>query len=155
MHKFHKSLDEILLVQSVLKRLGSGKVDSFSERLRTQKTHYLAQACGIVPAYPYNLYLRGPYSPALADDLISISKENNDADKTKFIPDELNQRFQTLKGAIKGKTARDLEVAITLHWFLKEVGLKKDSAISNTVKYKEATNEEIENSFSLIKTLAI
>jgi len=155
MNKFHKDLDEVLLVQSVLKRLGSGKVNSFSERLRTQKTHYLAQACGIVPAYSYNLYLRGPYSPSLADDLIKIDKEDLVTDTSKFIPDELNKRFQTLKQAIKGKSSRDLEIAITLHWFLKEVGLKKDSAISNTAKYKHATEEEINNSFVLINTLAI
>ena len=155
MHEFSKTYDEVLLVHSVLNRLGGGKVDSFTDRLMSQKIHYLAQACGISPAYSYNLYLRGPYSPALANDLFAIKEAGISGDKTKFIPDELNKKFENLYNVIKGKNPRDLEVAITLHWFLKVVQLKKENAISNTQKYKEASYIEIKKSLNLIESLGL
>ena len=51
--------------------------DTFSERLRTQKTIYLLGILGIPAArhYAFNLYLRGPYSPELAKDYFLIAPQ--------------------------------------------------------------------------------
>lgn len=51
------------------------KVDmsEFDRRLVLQKTVYLLQEAGVHLGYPYRWYLRGPYSPALADDLFMFA----------------------------------------------------------------------------------
>ena len=47
------------------------KIDSFDSRLISQKKIYLLQSLGTDLGYSYNWYVRGPYSPALANYLFS------------------------------------------------------------------------------------
>lgn len=48
-------------------------MSEFDKRLVLQKTVYLLQEAGVHLGYPYRWYLRGPYSPALADDLFMFA----------------------------------------------------------------------------------
>ena len=45
------------------------KLETFTDRLIAQKAIYLAQTVGADLGYFYGWYLRGPYCPALTEDL--------------------------------------------------------------------------------------
>jgi uncharacterized protein YwgA len=47
-------------------------VDSFHERLTVQKAVYLLEQAGLDLGYPFNWYIRGPYSSPLAGDLYAL-----------------------------------------------------------------------------------
>lgn len=54
----------------VLRELGiTPQMHSFDDRLSVQKSIYLAQAAGVDLGHYFNWYLRGPYSPALTQDV--------------------------------------------------------------------------------------
>ncbi len=150
---FTKSYDETLFAFSVLKRLGSGSVDSFGERLKCQKIYYFAQLFGVSPSYHFNLYIRGPYSPALADDLYKTKDKQIKANTGKFIPDELERRFIELQTFLKNKDIRQLEVIATLHWLLKKAGLPVSDAISKLKDLKGASEKEIKYAFNSLKKI--
>jgi uncharacterized protein YwgA len=149
---FRLDIDEALLVYSVLKKLGSGSVATFNDRLKSQKVQYLAQAFGVSPTYGFSLYLHGPYSPALTHDLFIMAEKKVVPDLSDFIPDGLKERFETLKEFIKRKSTRDLELIATLHLF-KSLSWPKDKAVAKLKILKNATDEEIQMSFDQIKNI--
>ncbi len=150
---FTKSYDATLLAFSVLKRLNCGKVETFSQRLRSQKIHYFAQSFGVSPYYRFNLYLWGPYSPDLANDLFRIKVHNINVKVSKFLSEELEERFERLKKFVEEKNNRQLELIATTHWLIKKAGYSKAKAGERLVRLKKATPEEVEYSFNSIKDL--
>ncbi|MCK4501000.1 hypothetical protein KAU11_10925 [Candidatus Babeliales bacterium] len=150
---FKHSYDSVILSYNVLKRLRSGKINLLEERIRSQKINYLAQQFGVVPVYPYNLYIRGPYSPDLAYDLYQIKNNDIETEIVNFVPDELEKRFIKLKTFIKGKSNRELEVITTLHWLIKIADFSNKEATEKLVELKNASNDEINYAFSSIKTI--
>ena len=140
---FAKPYDATLLTASILKRLGSGNVDSFEQRLKSQKIQYLAQIFGVSPIYPFNLYLRGPYSPDLAHDLFRIKEKNIEVKVDKFIAEDLEDRFNRLNNFIKGKSTRQLELIATLHWLLKIAKLSLIEAKRQLVEIKNVNHVEM------------
>lgn len=150
---FKTSSDAALFMHSVLKRLGSGDVDNFTQRLESQKMQYFAQLFGVSPKYPYNLYARGPYSPDLAHDLFVIKDKKIKVKTEKFVSDELEDRFMALQEFIKGKSIRILEVAATLHWLVKEVKLSKSEAEKRLIFLKNTTENETSNAFNILNAL--
>src|SRR3989344_8861390 len=93
MVEFSLEYDAALLAFSILKRLGCGDVETFDKRLKSQKTQYIGQLFGVSPNYPFNLYVHGPYSPALTTDLYKFNKLNTTPSFAKFAPEELEERF--------------------------------------------------------------
>ena len=90
-------------------------VSKFDHRLKMQKLVYLAKVMGVPNLnYDYSLYLRGPYSQALADDYYDLSHEKNldsIAEETqKIMKNEAFKRFSEL---VKDKDGTWLEVATT------------------------------------------
>lgn len=150
---FTKEYDAAILAFSVLKRLGSGGVSSFDERLKSQKIQYLAQLFGVSPGYAFGLYLRGPYSSDLARDLFKIREAKIEANQEKFVPEELEERFVTLEEFIKGKSLRDLELVTTLHLLLKINTSGEKEATKKLIELKEATPAEVESAFEAIKQI--
>lgn len=150
---FSNSYDAVLLAASVLKRLGCGKVDTFEQRLRSQKTQYLAQAFGVSPNYSFSLYLRGPYSTSLAHDLFKIKENSLCIPDGKFVSDELENRFNQLKGFISSKTTRELELIATLHWFIRKVKLAPDQSKQKLIELKNASEDEVLFSFNSLKAI--
>ncbi len=64
----------------VLKELGIGhRMGTFTDRLKVQKSVYLAQAAGVDIGHHFNWYLRGPYAPGLTQDVFDAI-ENEDVD---------------------------------------------------------------------------
>ena len=150
---FTKPYDATLLAFSILKRLDCGGVETFSQRLRSQKIQYFAQVFGISPTYRFNLYLWGPYSPDLANDLFEIKIHNIGVGGGKFLSEELEERFANLKKFIGGKNNRQLELIATAHWLIKKAGYSGAKAEEMLSKLKDATPEEVEYSFNSIKEL--
>ncbi len=150
---FKNSYDGALLSCSVLKRLGSGKVDTFEERLRSQKIHYFAQLFGVVSCYPYNLYIRGPYSPDLANDLFLIKNSNIKVDIAIFVPEKLEKSFEKLKKFVNGKNIRELEIIATLHWLIEIAKFSKIEAEKKLKELKNTSKEEMGYSFDSLKKL--
>ncbi|MBI4262100.1 hypothetical protein HY624_01080 [Candidatus Uhrbacteria bacterium] len=153
MEEYRKDFDSVLLMYSVLKRLGSGEVDTFPQRLRSQKTQYLAQTFGISPVYDFNLYFRGPYSPSLAHDLFKLRTEKTKPTLEKFTPDELEGRFKKAASFLKEKSIRELELITTLHWLQTVAKLSEESASKKLRTIKESSQEETEKAESYVKEL--
>lgn len=72
-----KDLIRKKILSKVLFELGINKIDmrDFNNRLIYQKMIYILQEKGVSLGYDYNWYIRGPYSPQLAEDLFNISEE--------------------------------------------------------------------------------
>ena len=139
----NKKYDVLLYVYSVLKRLGCGDVNTFEQRLKSQKTQYFAQLFGVSLRYSYNLYLNGPYSPTLAQDLYHIKEFKMKPMLEEFIPEELEQRFKDLKTFMGDMTARQLELSATYHWLLRVADLGKNAAKKKLAELKNSSESEL------------
>ena len=150
---YSQDFDAVLLAYSVLKRLGSGGVEAFAQRLISQKVQYLAQVFGVSLKYRFNLYLRGPYSPFLANDLFKLKEEKLQVKEESFVPQELEERFQEAKKFVDGKTVRQLELITTLHWLKIEAHLSKNSALAKFKEIKSPSEEETRETISFVEKL--
>lgn len=151
--KYKKDYDAVLLMYSTLKRLNGGCVNTFEQRLRSQKMQYLAQVFAISPAYKFNLYLRGPYSPDLAHDLFELQNAKINIKKEEFTPKELEERFIKARNFIEDKTTRQLELISTSHWLSTIAKLTKEKIVQKLKKWKEASDSEIIETFNFIEKL--
>lgn len=61
------------------------RMDDFDDRIRLQKLIYILRSQGLDFDYTFTWYLRGPYSPRLADDGYSLSN-NRDAIDLEYEP---------------------------------------------------------------------
>ena len=92
-------------------------VNRFDHRLKLQKLVYIYKALGgNLLDYEFNLYLRGPYSPELADDYYHLSnsgmmEEVGGQQKEIFLQDKI---FRALVNMAKDKDGTWLEIAATL-----------------------------------------
>jgi len=150
--QYRINIDSALLAFSVLCKLGAGKVDTFANRLKSQKIQYLAQVFGVSPAYNFSLYIHGPYSPDLAHDLFTFNGANQSPDMSDFVPDVLKERFKKLSEFIKGKTLKQLELITTLH-FLKRLSYSSDEARKKLKEWKRASLDEVNESFAELKKI--
>lgn len=79
-------------------------IEDFNERLRYQKLVYLLQVSGVPMGFRFNWYVRGPYSPGLADSLYIISKNQGLLEETAQInfrnQEIINQKIQKLTGVL-------------------------------------------------------
>lgn len=75
-------------------------IATVSDRLRLQKTVYMAQALGIPLSYSYSWYVKGPYSPSLTSDYYSLNAAlaagDNDTEGL-TLNDSLHEKTQRLK----------------------------------------------------------
>ena len=151
--KLTKPYEAAVFSYEVLKKLGSGKVVTFSDRFISQKTQYFAQLFGVSPSYQFNLYLRGPYSPALTQDLFAICGIDSDYQKKRFVSDELEDRFEQLKDFLKGKEPRQLEIIATLHWLLEVAELSIPDVKKKMIQLKEVTDIEFSQALKSIQVI--
>ena len=95
------------------------KVNYFNNRLKLQKYVFLLRKYGIDLGYFYSYYIRGPYSPELADDYYNLPKVSGEM--------KLPEDFLKL---IKDKSERWLELASSLVMvFEKYPKISEDEAI--------------------------
>ncbi len=150
---FKNSYDEALFAYYVLRRLGTGRIDSFNQRLKSQKIQYFAQLFKVSPHYSFNLYIWGPYSPDFRHDLFEIRRKNMKVKLDKFIPKELEKRFTSLKRFIDDKSIRQLELVATLHWLLNIAHLSHSEAKKRLSEWKRANLDEIKYSFNAVSKI--
>ena len=151
--KYALDVDSALLAFSVLKKLGAGKVNTFDERLKSQKIQYLAQVFGVSPAYNFSLYIHGPYSPGLANDLFKIEEDKLSPNLSDFIPDVLNERFGRLSPFVDKKSNRQLELISTMHLFINVLKFSEAKTIKEVKDWKKATENEIGDSLVALKQI--
>jgi uncharacterized protein YwgA len=81
-------------------------LEDFDSRLKLQKYVFLARKFGLDLGYKFSMYIRGPYSPDLAQDYYNLPKRGAD------IPDSFDRKgFLEL---VKGKDRAWLEAAATI-----------------------------------------
>ena len=152
--KYTLDVDSVLLAFSVLRKLNAGKIDKFEDRLKSQKIQYLAQVFGVSPAYNFGLYIRGPYSAGLANDLFKIAEDKLEPDLSDFIPNILQDKFNKLNEFIKDKNNRQLELITTLHLLIKVMKYEVEQAVKKITEWKQATSDEINYSFSELEKIS-
>jgi uncharacterized protein YwgA len=167
-----------------LKELGflsSGDIkftmSSFKERLFFQKLIFLLnELTDELGEYSYNWFLRGPYSPTVADDLFSIQDiiNNNERNISYFLsninPNEnLNdgiEAIKELKKAFKNKfnqdwNASDLEILASIVFIANHTSLTIQGSEEETIREFEKRKPELSNIhpvekyYSLLKNLKI
>jgi uncharacterized protein YwgA len=106
----------------------------FNNRLKLQKYVFLAKQYGIDLGYNFNLYVRGPYSPMLAEDYYRLSEE------IEPIRVGLPEDFIKL---IKNKSERWLELASTVVMVKNRYpSIDDEKIIKIVLGNKPFTNEE-------------
>jgi len=84
--------------------------NNFEDRVKLQKYVRIAESCGLNLGYKFNLYLRGPYSPDLANDYYELSLPVSDS--VRFDYDDFNaERFLKI---VKDRDLLWLEIASTI-----------------------------------------
>jgi len=109
-----KRLSNLAKFEKLLREAGIHKfnIDLFESRLKLQKHVYLAQEMfGMKFDYPFNLYLRGPYSPVLAGDYYKLPEFEGELGKVRYD----KNKFERFEEFVKGKNAKELEVIATTH----------------------------------------
>ncbi len=113
------------------------KISVFGDRIKIQKAIFLLEQKGIVIGFNYGLYLRGPYSPELTQEIYA----NQDAVEKLSTLEKLDKNEQEKINAyleiFKDSDASILEVAATYALFA--YGYKFDS-VSATKKVKKMKN---------------
>lgn len=123
------SFIKILNEEGIIKRFN---INTFEHRLKLQKYMFIAKYLGIsdFSEYDFNEYMRGPYSPNLADDYYEIEKKglniNKEFDLDFYIWLKNSREFKALVGLVKNKDSRWLEVAATMVDFSSTVKRKAE-----------------------------
>ena len=86
-------------------------VNSFQDKIKLQKYVYISEFFGFNHDYQYNKYIRGPYSPDLADDYYSIDKSDIPGDYSSILNDFNHAEFLDF---VEDKDARRLELTATV-----------------------------------------
>jgi len=102
------------------------KISVFYNRLRLQKYVFIAKYFGVVDfGYPYNMYLHGPYSPALADDYYELANAGKDwkmyVDDKYLEEIEKKKEFEEFVKFVENRDGKWLEVAATILGFWESV----------------------------------
>lgn len=86
----------------------------FEHRLMLQKYIYIAKFFGLNLGYPYGIYLRGPYSSALADDYYKLAEKEHMVYESDYKKDLGGLNAKKLLDVIEGKNSEWLEIAATI-----------------------------------------
>jgi len=117
------------------------KVENFEHRLIIQKAVYLLQLKGVKTGFGYHLYVRGPYSKELTDQVYASKKKFENLESPASLSNAESrdiQEFKELFGEFKPST---LEIAATYSFFA--FGEKQDAltALKNVKRMKSFYSE--------------
>lgn len=99
--------------------------------------------------YPFNLYIRGPYSPKLADDYYKLNKSGENLSN---VPYDKN-KFDGFKDYVTGRTPKELEVIATILYLWKtnerllETGTYSEEKINKLIVEKVHDLKDIKKDF--------
>jgi len=122
-------------------------IEKFEHRLMLQKYVFISKFFGFNLGYSYSIYLRGPYSPALADDYYKLADfySSYDEDYTKELGGLNTEKFLKV---IEGKEGKWLEIAATILSVYESYRIKYwgaeliERVISTSCDIKSATEAE-------------
>lgn len=111
---------------------------TFSGRLILQKTVYLWESFGVPTGYPFNWYVRGPYSPPLTAVGFQIKDSFASIQPAKFVDSNVEQRFEDCLAFVGTRSgdARWLELVASTHFLAKLKPRPAKTLIYNTVAAK-------------------
>lgn len=120
-----KNTDKVI---ACLKALGSFKpsIGSFEDRLKIQKIVYLLELKGIKTGFAYKLYVRGPYSPGLTQEIYRRQADFERLHTGVALSQKDEKAVQELKELFGLKTSL-LEVAATYAYY---VAVEKQDSIT-------------------------
>ncbi len=91
----------LIALALLLDELGvDGDIRTIDDRKRIQKAVYLGQRAGVDLGYRFSWYLKGPYSPKLADDYYSLAEAVTAGDKEhegRTLVPSLKQRLEQIR----------------------------------------------------------
>ena len=139
-----KPLEDGVFTVAVLKKAVCANISTIEDRIVCQKVIYFANCLGISPKYDFNLYIHGPYSPDLANDLFTLSGFFDKISPVEFMSRESEENFKKLNRVLLklDKKPRDLELASTLTFF-KNLAGDLEVAMGKTIEIKEASRKEL------------
>ena len=136
----------VLVLTSILNRLGSYNIKTFESRLVLQKTVYFLQKFGLDFGYKFTWYVYGPYST----DLTKESYEIEELDKVpsiNFIDPKFEAALNKMKEFVGDKktNANWLELLASIS-FLKSLG-KTEKEIREVIHHKRThfTDQQYES----------
>jgi uncharacterized protein YwgA len=129
-------MERAKILSSFVKLLRDEKVldfdpEDFDSRLRLQKYVFIARKFGLNLGYNFSMYIRGPYSPDLADDYYSLPSE------TEPLPEFDKEGFLNL---VKDKDSDWLEASATILMICEDYDL--NWAIERTAELKPWISKE-------------
>jgi len=124
-------------VETCLKKLEFSSMSSynFEDRLMIQKIVYLLQRKGLGFSYPYNLYIRGPYSPELCRDVFGNNASLHNLETTVHLSQGEVAIVDQLKDSID-LIPSQLEVAATYAYFAYELGCSPSHSTASVRRMK-------------------
>jgi hypothetical protein len=111
-------------------------VDRFEDRLIAQKIACFIQLKGIDLRYPYNLYIRGPYSRLLAGDYYDHSEEFSDFTSNYRLNNEESQLITKLEGLFH-KSPSILEIGATYGYLVTCINYTPINAYIEVKRHKK------------------
>jgi len=149
-------MDKLNLLAWVMVRLGvtDNVENNFRARLRLQKTIYLLQALGFPTGYEFSMYIRGPYSPELANDYMELARKGLVHEYAKYAEVE-EERWGPIVDKLAMEDVLVLEVAATLYDLL-DAGWPLEEAKERVMELKPyATERLVEAGTRLLKELGL
>src|SRR3989344_2494099 len=109
--RLRKPLDHAVYTIAVLKKTGNANISSLRNRVICQKIVYFAGKLGIAPQYDFSIYVKGPYSPELANDLYVLEPYFGEIREAEFISEKTEENFGKLQAVLGSENKlRELEV---------------------------------------------
>ncbi len=155
---------------SYLKAIGADNLnmDSFNDRLKLQKYIYLLQEFGVNLGFRFRYYIRGPYSPDLADAGYRLSHMKReglldfDHDKVRVVACQDNiEKFKRFIREYRNNP-KMLELLATIHFLFKYSYYPQPKTMENIKRFiKESdtkpyfTEDEYRRAFSKLKEFGL
>jgi len=123
---------------------------SFELRLRVQKIMFFLSKTKLDRDldYLYSIYLRGPYSPALAKDYFSIT--DNEFNHTENVVD-MEPKLKEFVEYLSKKDNLWLEIASTLKSLIDDGGYNNEEAIDRVMELKDSILKAKNKDYSYVK----
>ncbi|MFH1751847.1 MAG: hypothetical protein ABH821_02820 [archaeon] len=131
-------------VIAVLKELGfKPKIESFEDRLKLQKLVFLLQLKGIKTGFNYSLYVRGPYSPELTEELFKERNKLKELKTREKLSIKEQEKIKEFKELFKKLKPSLLEIAATYAYFAFKLNQDPITATKNLKNLKPFYSEPL------------
>lgn len=117
------------------------KIDDFESRLIIQKTIYLLQLKGIKTGFEYHLYVRGPYSSQLTDQVYANKAKVQNLETSASLTNAEVKDIEEFRGLFGQLVPSMLEIAATYSFFAFGEKLDPMTAQKNVKKMKPFYSE--------------